>query len=408
MVDTVRLGDLSSSGWLAINDGYRTKKAELAMRGVPILRAAEVQDGYITPTFSDYVSEDYRRQFANKTSQAGDVIVTTKGTVGRVARIGISDPQFVYSPQLCFFRVLDETQIDSGFLYQWFRGIEFRRQALTVQSQTDMAPYINLADMRSLRITLPPLPGQRAIADMLGALDDKVEANQRTANIIDALVQNLFTSTCQPGDDFERLLDIAVVQKGVSYRSTDLAPSTTALVTLKSFNRNGGYKADGLKPYKGDFKPPQEVFTGELAVALTDLTQGAEVVGRVIRIPPVRNLDHLIASLDLAILRPREGFTAEYLYGVLQSVEFREHCRSRTAGTTVLHLGSDALSSFRFPRVTREERARFSEVSRPFFAMQDSISLETTSIVELRDTLLPALFSGRMQTVAVTEHQGTS
>ena len=179
MADIMRLGDLASSGWLIINDGYRTKKAELGMPGVPVLRVAEVQDGYITPTFGDHVSENYRRQFANKTSREADVIVTTKGSVGRVARIGSSDPQFVYSPQLCFFRVLDETRIDPGFLYQWFRGIEFRRQALGVQSQTDMAPYINLTDMRSLRITLPQLSEQRAIANLLGALDDKIESNRQ-------------------------------------------------------------------------------------------------------------------------------------------------------------------------------------------------------------------------------------
>lgn len=188
------LGDLAASGWLAINDGYRTKEAELGMPGIPILRVAEVQDGNISPTFGDHVSEDYRRQFAGKTSQAGDVLVTTKGTVGRVARIGDSDPEFVYSPQLCFFRVLDKSQIDPGFLFQWFRGVEFRRQALGVQSQTDMAPYINLADMRSLQITLPPLQQQQSIAQVLGSLDHKIDSNKRIAQFSAQLCDALLTS----------------------------------------------------------------------------------------------------------------------------------------------------------------------------------------------------------------------
>jgi len=43
------------------------------------------------------------------------------------------------------------------------------------------------------------------------------------------------------------------VIKGVSYRSDDLAESDTALVTLKSINRGGGYRYDGLKQYRGDY-----------------------------------------------------------------------------------------------------------------------------------------------------------
>ena len=42
-----------------------------------------------------------------------------------------------------------------------------------------MAPYINLADIRVASITLPPLVEQRAIAEVLGALDDKIAANAR-------------------------------------------------------------------------------------------------------------------------------------------------------------------------------------------------------------------------------------
>ena len=60
------LGDLAAAGWLVINDGYRTKRSELGLPGVTVLRVAEVQDGHITPTFGDHVGEEYRQKFANK------------------------------------------------------------------------------------------------------------------------------------------------------------------------------------------------------------------------------------------------------------------------------------------------------------------------------------------------------
>ena len=68
--------------------------------------------------------------------------------------------------------------------------------------------------------------------------------------------------------------------KGRSYKSTELAESTTALVTLKSFQRGGGYREDGLKAFTGQYKPEQKVEPGELVVAFTDVTQAADVVGK--------------------------------------------------------------------------------------------------------------------------------
>jgi type I restriction enzyme S subunit len=79
--------------------------------------------------------------------------------------------------------------VNPDFLYQWFRGSEFSEQALAIQSQTDMAPYINLADFRSLRVTLPSITEQDAIAGVLGALDDKIKSNRHKAELIDSILQ---------------------------------------------------------------------------------------------------------------------------------------------------------------------------------------------------------------------------
>src|SRR5689334_17397679 len=94
------LGELTKQGILQLGDGYRTKRSELGLTGVPILRVAEVLDGRIDPTFADHIREEFRPAFHKKASAPGDILVTTKGTVGRIARVRKSDPEFVYSPQL--------------------------------------------------------------------------------------------------------------------------------------------------------------------------------------------------------------------------------------------------------------------------------------------------------------------
>lgn len=187
------LGALVANGRLILGDGYRTKQAELGRPGVPILRVRDVQDGFLKPDLSDYVSESYRRQFASKVSRPNDVVVTTKGTVGRVARISQSDPEFVYSPQLCFFRVpVENSGLDPTFLYYWFRSPEFQDQARRVKAQTDMADYVNLVDMRAIRIVVPPFERQQRIAMSLAAFEAKIELNRRMNETLDQLANEIF------------------------------------------------------------------------------------------------------------------------------------------------------------------------------------------------------------------------
>ena len=73
-------------------------------------------------------------------------------------------------------------------------GREFFIQFKGVSGQTDMAEYVSLTDQRRMHITLPPLSEQRAIAHILGTLDDKIELNRRMNETLEAMARALFKS----------------------------------------------------------------------------------------------------------------------------------------------------------------------------------------------------------------------
>jgi type I restriction enzyme S subunit len=198
MTDThPRLIDLSKDGRIVFGDGYRTRQDELGVPGVPILRVSEVSDGRIDPRFEDHVRDDFRGRFANKVSQAGDIVVTTKGTVGRIAQVRAGSPSLLYSPQVCFIRVIDTLSVNPSYLYYWFRGPEFRKQANAVMSQTDMADYINLRDFGRFRVFLPSEERQLEVVSILKPLDEMIEynsnANRLLARLRDLLVPRLLS-----------------------------------------------------------------------------------------------------------------------------------------------------------------------------------------------------------------------
>jgi type I restriction enzyme, S subunit len=184
-------GDLIAEGKLTIGDGYRAKNSELSTSGPPFARAGNIDGGFHFEDADRFPEEDLGK-VGDKASQPGDVVFTSKGTVGRLAFVRATTPRFVYSPQLCYWRTLDPEVIDDRWLYYWMCGPDFGRQVSGLKGQTDMADYVSLTDQRRMEISLPPVAVQRAVAGVLGALDDKIEQNRRTALTLERLSRAIF------------------------------------------------------------------------------------------------------------------------------------------------------------------------------------------------------------------------
>lgn len=370
-------------------------------------------DGWKTQTLADFIELKRGFDLPHRTRRPGPYKVLSSGeahgwheeakvagpgfVVGRATNIGRptwSDEDFWPLNTTLFAK--DFKGNDPKFAYYWFVGHD-----LSAYNSGSVQPMLNRNYIANVPIDVPPLEEQRAIAATLGALDDKIESNMAAAETLGALVSALFAQAVSgPDISYASLREITFVVKGRSYKSAELEESSTALVTLKSIDRNGGYKGGGLKPYTGPYKTEQVVHPGEIVVAQTDLTQGAEVVGRGVRVPRSTKYGALVASLDLAIVRPRGDMPVEFLFGLLSSEAFRQHCRNHVTGTTVLHLAKDAIPTWQAPVVPFPEQIRFAKTARTLLARMDALSEENDRLVALRDSLLPEMLSGRLRVPA--------
>lgn len=174
--EVVTLSELVERRDLVLSDGYRTRADQLSESGIPILRVADVLDAEIAPSYKDRILESFRPKMGCKVSQAHDVLITTKGTVGRIALVPPGLPEHAYSPQLCFLRATNPAAFGPSWLYRWARSTEFLRQIGIVKDQTDMAPYVSLTDLRRVEMTLPTPSRRRAVERKLLPLTAATEA----------------------------------------------------------------------------------------------------------------------------------------------------------------------------------------------------------------------------------------
>ena len=288
--------------------------------------------------------------------------------------------------------------ISQAIFKSWFVDFEPVKAKIAANEAGEDAEGVTRAAMRTIS----------------GKTDDELDQMQaeqpedygqlkNTAELFPAAMQDSELGGVPEGWEVKQIQDLAKTIKGKSYKSAELAESKTALVTLKSFNRGGGYRLDGLKEYTGSHKAEQEVFAGDLIIAYTDVTQAADVIGKPAMVVSDSRYEHLVISLDVAVVRPEIDCHNYFLYGLAMTDTFQNHTKSYTTGTTVLHLGKSAVPEFQFSKPSEELLKLFEQNVSPMFTLVNEKIEDNRNMENLRDTLLPKLLSGELEVNAVNK-----
>lgn len=425
--------------WLSLADGCEGvfdcphSTPQLVESGPLVVRSQDIITGVFRVEQAARVSEKtYQERIARATPTRGDLLYSREGTYFGIAAEVPTDTRVCLGQRMVLIRP-KAAVLDFRYLRQWLNSPIMTSHVHGLRDGS-VAERLNLPTIRALPILVPPLAEQHAIANTLGAVEDKIDLNRRMSETLESMARALFKSwfidfdpVQRKGDGpahdlpdtvadlfpgrlvdaegakvpegwpFEPLREKVRIVKGRSYTSAELVDSDTALVTLKSFLRGGGYRTDGLKAFAGSYKSEQVVTPGELLVACTDVTQAAEVIGRPAIVRASSEFKTLVASLDTLIVRPSgEGMSRSFLYFLMGSEGFRAHTYAHTTGTTVLHLAKEAVPSFRFPVPPTEVVMRFDGLAGPILDRIQSLEQESEALAAMRDALLPRLVSGSL------------
>jgi type I restriction enzyme S subunit len=356
-----------------------------------------------------------------KRSLPGDVVFTSKGTVGRFGLVRDGTPEFVYSPQLCYWRSGDVSRIHPRWLYYWMNGREFFLQFKGVAGQTDMAEYVNLRDQRAMKITLPPLAEQKAIAAVLGALDDKIELNRRMNATLEAMVRALFKSWFVDFDPVRAKLD-GRTPAALDPAIADLFPASFQDSTLGHIPKGwtagklgdiGTNSRRSIKP--GDIAPHTPYIALEhmprRCIALGDWDDSADVAsgksafkkGEILfgKLRPYFHkvgvaLFDGVCSTDILVLAPKSPEWFGFLLGHASSDELIQFTDLASTGTKMPRTNWSDISSFKVALPPKPIAAAFTRNIQPMVDRIHANLHQSRTLATLRDTLLPKLLSGEI------------
>jgi type I restriction enzyme S subunit len=382
---TVSFSELASEGLIEVGAG-RPRSVLDQYPSIPILRVADVLDGRIESPSQDCAPGDYRKIIGSKISKPGDIVLTVKGTVGRVALMPPNGPVFAYSPQLCYFRPTASGPLRSRYLYYWFKSAQFWNQADALKGQTDMADYLSLSDVQTLKIRIPSLGRQDDVIEILGSLDDKIDVNDQITRTGQSL------SACLAADELwagaVSLGDIVTLCRR-QVAPEEFSGSVVAHYSLPAFDAGNMPELVSSNTIKSN----KFVVDGP-SILLSKLNPS---MPRIWSVVPDSGIPAL-ASTEFLVLSPIDGISPDEVWAVCSQPSFIGKLVGMATGTSNSHqrvMPADLLASHVVdPRsIASVER----QVINSLMAKTRKARVESRALEQLRDMLLPKLMSGEIR-----------
>jgi len=438
MVNKWRLEELAE---LAEVIDSRHKTPKYSESGYPMVRVVDVNGGALRLKDTKRVSQEVYDDFSRgRDPEVGDLVITRVGTYGTVSYVN-SDDKFCLGQNTAFII----PKINSRFLY-------YQLISPLVKNQIEqyvvgaVQKTISLKNIRGLLINLPSDKEQKAIAHILGTLDNKIELNRQMNETLEAMAQALFKSWFV---DFDPVIDNALLtgkaipkplkeraelrqaqldsgQANSNSQINDLFPSEfefteelgwipkgwevgkfsdlaklnpeswskknipNEILYVDLGNTNNG-KIDSITPYSSVDAPSR---------AKRVLTVDDTIIGTVR--PGNRSFAYihnygLTGSTGFAVMRPLEPKNRSYIYLGLTQDKVIDYFSSIASGSAYPAINSSVVADLECVIPPANLLESFDTKAYAFINKIGMNNNYNETLAKLRDTLLPKLMSGELR-----------
>jgi type I restriction enzyme S subunit len=254
-------------------------------------------------------------------------------------------------------------------------------------------PAVLPEDIADAVINLPPLPEQRAIAAMLGALDDKIELNRRMNRTLEAIAQAVFRHWFVENEEAEgwevgKFSDISFIARDVI---------NPAQFPSEVFNH---YSIPAYDEKRFPISELGSQIKSSKFVVLNNCVLISKLNPEIPRIwLPFSLKGRSICSTEFLVNVPTGYFSPEYLYGLFHSQPFQDRFISMVTGTSGSHqrVKAEYLLDMDIELPPENLVKRYTETVKPLFQKVQQNILKSRTLAALRDALLPKLMRGEVR-----------
>ncbi|MDA8241649.1 MAG: restriction endonuclease subunit S [Nitrospiraceae bacterium] len=424
MADRWQALTLREAGVTLIDCDHRTPPP--AATGYPYVAIPQLRSGRIDLNDARRITREHYVDWTRKAKpSANDVVLSRRCNPGETAFVP-PNVEFALGQNLVLLRA-DGTKVFPPFLRWLVRGPEWWEQIGKFLNVGAVFDSLRCADVPNFELRIPPLPEQRAIAHILGTLDDKIELNRRINETLEAIARALFKSWFV---DFDPVRAKAKSRDtGLPKHIADLFPdsfedselgeipkgwSTSSVYDLAKYINGAAYRA---------FEPNEEhcglpiIKIAELKAGVTSQTRFSAVdmpskykidTGDILFSwsgNPDTSIDifvwtHCPAWLNQHIFRvvPNGSYERAFVLMALRGLRsvFAEVARNKQT-TGLGHVTVEDLKRLLTVRPPESVLPGWNKLIEPVLERSFGLEVESKTLATLRDTLLPKLISGELR-----------
>lgn len=295
-------------------------------------------------------------------------------------------PSYVIDTAFYTKNKIDE--LDTIFLYYWFKNVD-----INDMDSGSAIPSTSRDEVYELEIELPPLSEQKAIASILGSLDDKIDLLHRQNATLEAMAETLFRQWFVESEYDRTVGDLVSVESGYAFKSKDFREMGSYRV-LKIKNISNGLvdttNTDFVDEEVGaKVQEKFKVVAGDILIAMT----GAEI-GKLGIVPGTN--ERLLLNQRVGLLRERYSGSGYLAYIQLKSEFGRDYIDNAATGSAQPNISAGAIQRCPFPDVSDAKLKNYSSQLSPVYAKLVFNLGQIRTLQAIRDALLPRLMSGEI------------
>lgn len=403
------------------------KHSDRVAYGVPFINTGHIEPGgRLTSDGMDYITRESFNRLSNGKVTRGDIVYCLRGsTIGKTARNHFAEGAIASS--LVIIRATERACQD--YLY-FYLASPLGQQIVRRFDNGSAQPNLSVRELSKYLLPLPPLHEQRAIADLLGILDDRITLLRETNATLEAIAQALFKSWFvdfepvrakaegrQPEgmdpataalfpDTFEEselglipkgwrwgaLSDLATFQNGYAFKSKDWTEAGHPVVKIGDVKPGiidlGGCSYVELQTVIGldRFK----LTRGDLLVGMTGY------VGETGLVPDVEPAAYL--NQRVGRIATKSGVAdLGYVYCVARSPAFKEFAEAQSHGSAQANVSGASLMAFSAVIAPVPLMECFNSAIAGMLEAILANHEQAHTLFTLRDALLPRLISGQLR-----------
>jgi type I restriction enzyme S subunit len=405
----VELGSVAS-----VKSGFAFKSKDWKDSGVPVIKIANVKDGFVTLDGCSFVDENVARDASAFELKPGDILISMTGYIGEVARVR-NEGRMLLNQRVGKFSIKNSELLDSDFLFYCLRDPELKAK-FVAHAYGAAQPNISPTLIEQQDISLPPLPIQRRIAGILSAYDELIENSQRRIKILEAMARALyrewFVHFRFPGHESVPRVPspLGDIPQGWEVKTVSQVAGIVSRGPSLTYVASGGVQVvnqrcirnEGIEMQAVQYARPLPEKKSHLYLQPQDILINSMGVGTLGRVSRNLSIDELtIIHNCITVVRGKTGEpTTTFLYYRLSDCQDHfERLGVGATGQTSLRIETIEEVQFAFPPIAL--LSAFEQAVMPMWINIGRLKRQIQNLRRTRDLLLPRLLSGQIDVEAM-------